>query len=236
MLVDGQSTSLSGTLATKHLGYALYVTIKTPGPVVLKWPPSDLDAIRESEKFDKTDRSTVNEIWVILPGQEDVLLNRIGQTVRVRGKVQLNATSPYYFNGTLITADTVEFADGSILLPQVEPYVQGPPPGTEKYYGSVTLTMQGRWAYRAWDGDGHELIPAKGLLSCRLNGSGDVVNCFCADHFKPTGSGVMNNGRYMLEEKTDWDFAQFSVPDTEGRIVTFSKAIECVRAPPQKLQ
>jgi hypothetical protein len=212
-LVDGAKITVEGTLAVEREGYKSFLVVKTGAPYVAVFGPQD--------------RRVVREIWVTLAGENDALRRYIGQTATVSGKVQLEPNSPHYFNGTLILAESVRIGSGVLLVPATEAKPAAPPVELKGYSVEVTLSKLGQFSYEGWDANGHSLAAVKGLLSCGLSGGGDVVNCACADGFKPRGIGRIESGRFVLTEKATWVFAQFEVPEDGG--VEVKRGVGCVR-------
>ena len=64
----------------------------------------------------------VQEIGLTLDGQWDALKALVGQQVSVSGVIQLEPTSPYYLNGTLIVAKSIRLANGSVLNSESLPW------------------------------------------------------------------------------------------------------------------
>jgi hypothetical protein len=215
-LNNGAHIQLAGTVGLELRGNNAYIVIKPSHPY--------------TAVFDDTDHRRVQEIGLALDGQWDSLKALVGQKVSVSGVIQLEPTSPYYLNGTLIIAKSITLANGSVLTPK--PYNRVEIPASlSQFHALVTFAPRAseRWTYKAWDNNGRLLSGSQGYLSCSLNGPGDVMNCFCPDGFAFTATGAVSDGHFT---KTDapqdgFDFAQFDIADPVGRSV--SEAVECTR-------
>ena len=177
-----------------------------------------------------TDERRVHEIGLSLEGQNGVLEKHAGQFVRVDGVLQLEGVSPYYWNGTLILAKSVRLPEGSLLLPKKLESRRPPSRDVSKYVVQMTFAPGlSRFSYKEQGHNGDLITAPEGYLSCGLNGPGDVVNCYCADGFEPTGIGQLRQGTFVPEEKPDgqFGFAQFGIPEELHRPI--QKSIECVR-------
>ena len=181
--------------------------------------------------FDTDDHRKVGEIGLSLTGQQEVLQRAVGQRVSVTGTLQLEPASPYYFNGTLILAKSVRLPNGRTLLPLTMTVTTLPKEITQ-FSALVTFSphTQKRFTYQAWDAMGHPLPTSGTYLSCGLNGPGDVMNCYCADGFKFTGTGTINHGQFSktADPQDGFDFAQFEIPEPVQHYVT--EAVACVRS------
>ena len=210
-LVDGRNINLEGTLRLRRIGNQAFLTIQTRAPYLARF-------------YSGTSRE-VHEVQIILEGQNDALRKYIGQHVSAAGRLQLEETSSYYFNGTLLLAESVKLSDHSVLTPQKSRSAKQPPITLEKFHARVTFDPKSnQFTYVVCDSAGRQLSPANGYLSCSLNGPGDVMNCFCVTGFTVTGLGKMN----VLAQKPDIaDFAQFRIPENLRRPI--SKAVECTR-------
>jgi hypothetical protein len=144
--------------------------------------------------------------------------------------IQLEPTSPYYLNGTLIVAKSIRLANGSIFTPK--PYNRADLPARlTQFHSLVTFAPRAseRWTYKTWDNNGNLLPSSQGYLSCSLNGPGDVMNCFCPDGFVFTATGTVSDGHFTKTEtpRDGFDFAQFVIADPVRGSV--SEAVECSR-------
>ena len=129
-LVNGSSVQVVGKVGLVQFGNKHYLVLRPNRPY--------------RAVFDSTDTREVREINFTLYGQWDALKSLPGQTVSVSGKVQLEPTSPYYLNGTLIVADTIQLTNGVALRPKTQP-ATGLPAQVTKIFTLVTFTP------RAWD-------------------------------------------------------------------------------------
>jgi hypothetical protein len=156
----------------------------------------------------------------------------------------LEPVSPYYYNGVAVQAETVRLANGKVLSAQKD---EGKalvlPAEISLYYAQVTfLPRQASYTYTAWDANWKPLASANGLISCSLNGSGEVLNCFCdANGFEAAKGGTIRNGRFIVDndaipltgqENPPQNFAQFSLPETV--LPKIQRAILCTRIPAKK--
>lgn len=215
-LIDHATIKLTGTIRLEQRGNKSFLVIK-PGRLY-------------EVVFDSTDRRKVGEIGLSLEGQWDALKALIGKKVLVSGVVQLEPTSPYYFNGTLILAKSIRLEDGSVLTPKAYSTVNLPA-SLSQFHTLVTFSP-GRWeqfTYETWDAEGHRLPVSYEYLSCGLNGPGDVMNCYCPDGFSYTAKGKINGGHFFKTEAPEagFNFAQFSIADPVRHFVR--EAVECTR-------
>ena len=215
-LVDGAPIQLVGIVGFELRGNNDYIVIK---------PSQSFTAV-----FDRTDRRVVREIEITLDGQWDSLKALAGQKVSVSGVVQLESSSPYYLNGTLIIAKSIRLANGSMLTPKSYTSVELPASLTQ-FHALVTFAPRAsqRWTYKTWDNNDHLLPGSQDHLSCSLNGPGDVMNCYCPDGFAFTAIGTIGKGRFTKTEapREGFDFAQFDIADPVRHWV--SEAVECTR-------
>jgi hypothetical protein len=215
-LVDGAPIQLIGTVGLEPRGNNTYIVIKPGQPY--------------TAVFDNADRRRVMEIGLMLEGQWASLKALVGQKVSVSGVIQLEPTSPYYLNGTLIVAKSIRLANGSVLTPR--PYDVAELPASLTQSHSLVTFAPGaadRWTYKTWDNNGHLLPTSQGYLSCRLNGAGDVMNCSCPAGFAFTAKGTISDGHFTRTEAPEegFEFAQFLIEDPVRRSV--SEAVECSR-------
>jgi hypothetical protein len=207
-LVEGAEIKVAGTIRLEQSGNNSYLMIK---------PDSPYEAV-----FDSTDRRKVCEIGLSLAGQWDALKPLVGKRVSVSGVVQLEPASPYYFNGTLIIAKSIRLADGSVLTPKGS---------LSQFHVLVTFSPRAwdQFTDQAWDAAGHQLPASQEYLNCRLNGPGDVMNCYCPDGFAFTAKGKMNGSRFFETEAPEagFDFAQYVIADPVRHFVRV--AVECTR-------
>lgn len=215
-LIDGARIMLVGTVGLEQRGNKAYIVIK---------PGGQYEAV-----FDSEDHRRVREIGLGLFGQESALRALAGQKVTVNGKVQLEPNSPYYLNGTLIVADSVRTASGSVLRPE-DRSAGSLPVGLARFYSLVIFDPRSaaRFTYKSWNSQGRLLTGFADFVTCGLNGPGDVMNCYCPKGFVFTGKGDVRDGKF---EKTEapaegFDFAQYMIGDAVRRSV--SVAVECTR-------
>jgi len=215
-LIDGAPIQLVGIVGLEPRGNNAYIVIKPSQPY--------------TAVFDNTDRRRVGEIGLMLDGQWDSLKALVGQKVSVSGVIQLEPTSPYYLNGTLIVARSIRLANGSVLTPKPHKPVELPASLTQ-FHSLVAFAPRAseRWTYKTWDSDGHLLPGSLGYISCSLNGPGDVMNCYCPAGFVFTATGTVSDGHFTKTEapQDGFDFAQFEIADPVRRSV--SEAVECTR-------
>jgi hypothetical protein len=229
-LRDGALFKVSGTLQLKHRGYSSYLVIETERSFLAV--------------FDKDDHRKVHEIGIYMSGQHDVLRHHLGERITAEGKLILEPVSPYYYNGVAMQAETVHLAAGKVLSAQKdEEKAPVLPTKVSLYYAQVTfLPRQASYTYTAWDANWKPLASANSLLSCSLNGSGELLNCFCvADDFEAAEGGTIKNGRFIVDndaipltgqENPPPNFAQFSLPETV--LSKIQRAVLCTRIPAKK--
>ena len=215
-LIDGAPIQLVGIVGIEPRGNNAYIVIKPDQPY--------------TAVFDNTDHRRVQEIGLILDGQWDSLKALVGQKVSVSGLIQLEPTSPYYLNGTLIVARSIRLANGSVLTP--EPYKPVELPASVTQFHSLVAfapRASERWTYKTWDTNGHLLPGSLGYITCSLNGPGDVMNCHCPAGFVFTATGTINDGHFTKagSPQNGFDFAQFEIADPVHG--TISEAVECTR-------
>src|SRR6185436_17524048 len=105
-LINGAHIQLVGTVGLEARVNRTFIVIK---------PGQSYIAV-----FDDTDQRRVSEIGITLDGQW--LQPLVGQTISVLGVIQLEPASPYYWNGTLIVAESIRLANGTVLTPK--PYAR----------------------------------------------------------------------------------------------------------------
>jgi hypothetical protein len=214
--MDGAPIQLVGTVRLVPRGNNAYIVIKPSQPY--------------TALFDDGDHRRVQEIGLTLDGQWDALKAIVGQKVSASGVIQLEPTSPYYLNGTLIVAKSIRLANGSVLIPKPYKPVELPVNLT-RFHSLVTFEPRSseRWTYKTWDDNGHLLPGSQDYLSCGLNGPGDVMNCDCPAGFAFTATGVIRDGRFTktAAPQDGFDFAQFTIADPVRGSV--SKVVECTR-------
>jgi hypothetical protein len=217
--LDGAQIELAGTIQLERIGNRTSIVLKTKDAYLAL--------------FDQgTHRRMVHEVEIMLAGQYEALKQHAGQSVSVSGVVQLNAESPYYFNGALIQAKSLRFPDGKVLLPVLDS-VQPLPVTLERFYALVTFSPNSPnssdFSYKARTTDGQLLPIGPRYLSCGLNGSGEILNCFCGEGFEATGQGRLEGERFVLKGRPDkeWPVANFELP--EGLQHPISYAVECTR-------
>src|SRR5664279_1324385 len=99
-LLNGAPIELVGTVGLERVGNNVYIVIKPSQPY--------------TAVFDDTDHRRVQEIGLSLAGQWDSLKALVGQKLSVSGLIQLEPTSPYYLNGTMIVAKSIRLANSSV--------------------------------------------------------------------------------------------------------------------------
>jgi len=215
-LIDGAPIQLVGTVGLEPRGNNANIVIKPSQPY--------------TAVFDNTDHRRVQEIGLTLDGQWDALKALVGQKISVSGVIQLEPTSPYYLNGTLIVAKSIRLANGSVLTPKLYNRVALPASLTQ-FHSVVTFAPRAseRWTYKTWDNNGHLIPSSQGYLSCGLNGPGDVMNCYCPDGFAFTATGTLSGGHFTKTEapQDGFDFAQFAIADPVR--LSVSEGVECTR-------
>jgi len=224
-LVDKSKIEVSGTLTVERVGNHSFLMIRMEKPYLAN--------------FDDGDTRSVPEIGLMLEGRNSLLRKYVGRGVIVDGTVQLEASSPYYFNGTLIKATSVRLLSrggrpsGNILTPFVADAGAGnslshDPRSPVVYHAEFTFfPKQSKFTYRAWDAEGNLLRSKFEYLTCALNGPGDVVNCFCAGGYAPTSQGEMRSTKFVVTERAEFEFAQFGIDQSLQHSV--SKAVQCTR-------
>lgn len=213
-LEDGATVTARGTITLQNRGNRAFIVLRTEHSYI---------AI-----FDEKDRRTVPEIGIAMPGVD--LEKYVGEVVTVKGSVMLEPASPYYYNGTLITADSIRLSNRTVLLPKNVPAV--PPrafPWTRYWVLATFSPRTHSFVYRGWGSSRVPVPDTAGLLSCGFNGAGDVLNCFCADGFVATGTGWMQGNRFVLTDKPTMEFAQFTIP--EELKAPISRAVQCSKNP-----
>ena len=215
-LLNGAPIELVGTVGLERVGNNVYIVIKPSQPY--------------TAVFDDTDHRRVQEIGLSLAGQWDSLKALVAQKLSVSGLIQLEPTSPYYLNGTMIVAKSIRLANSSVLTPKPSERVELPASLTQ-FHSLVRFAPRAseRWTYKTWDNNGHLLPSSKDYLSCSLNGPGDVMNCYCPDGFTFTATGKVSDGHFTktAAPQDGFDFAQFRIADPVRRSV--SEGVECTR-------
>ena len=209
-LQDKKKVEISGTLQLKHRGYSTYLVIETSRNYLAV--------------FDANDRRQIREIGLYMSGQSGALKQHLGERIKAEGTLMLEPVSPYYYNGVAIQAATVDLPSGMTLsaLEDRSPLVL--PPSIQQYYAQVTfLPRSGTFTYMAWDANWQPIKPTGGHLACSLNGSGELLNCYCgADGFEVSKTGSLQDGRFseigpptpfIDDEHPHPTFAQFPLPE-----------------------
>ncbi len=216
-LIDGKPIKVVGVIALEYAGNHHYLVVR---------PDHPYEAI-----FDRTDHRKVSEIGLSLDGQWEAMKILVGHKVTVFGVMQLEPTSPYYLNGTLIVARSIELSDGSLLLPR-QRKTEILPQSMKDYFVRVTFRPHNwnQFSFDVRDGRGLNASSTSTYISCSLNGPGDVMNCFCPDNFAFSGTGHFEDDRFIrtAEPDADFSFAQFVLPDPV-RSSFRSEWIECAR-------
>jgi hypothetical protein len=215
-LVDGAHIRIAGLLMVEQRENRQFVMVKTKESYL---------AI-----FDADDAKQVRELGVELNGRQTELKALAGEQVIVSGKLQLESTSPYYFNGVLIVADSVRAEGSAALLPKMPQKSPPLPEELKQYRATVTFSAKkDTFLVKAWNIDGKPLASGPPYLSCGLNGPGDVMNCDCSDGFKPVAVERGDIQSFAKSETVtgDWSFAQFSLPDPAK--VPVIRTVTCAR-------
>lgn len=210
-LVDDQKIEISGSITLKQSRNRSFILLKLAAP----W----------KAMFDEPANPTVlSEVGLVLPGID--IEPFANQSVTVFGKVQLEPTSPYYYNGALIVASSIQLSNGNVLQAslndrQVKPTIEN----IRKFHVLATFDPGVHsFTYRAWTDSGRPLASG-GYLSCSLNGSGDVMNCFCPSGYAATGQGGVSGTRFVELEKPTNNFGQFLIGDELKAPI--SRAVQC---------
>lgn len=229
-LHDGMHFKISGTLLLKHRGYSSYLVIEAN---------QSYRAV-----FEPADQRNVHEIGLSIDGHTEALKLHIGERITAEGKLILEPVSPYYYNGVALQAETIYLANGKVLSVKMAEYAALVlPPSTSQYYAQVLfLPHSAKYIYKAWDARWLALAPAQNYLSCSLNGSGELLNCFCgASNFEVAKTGSLQEGNFVegdapmpfiSEEQPHPLFAQFLLPDPVREKV--ERTVLCARIPEKK--
>lgn len=203
-LKDGAAVRVSGLLVMERRGNNRFLMVRAKA--------SYLAIFYEDEGSSK-----VGEMGIELAGEQAGLEKHLGEQVTVVGKVQLSQESPYYFNGVLIVAESVELANGTVLRSHRPEAVTPIAVGLPMYRVQVTLKARtSHFSYVVSDERGRLIAPNPAYMSCGLNGAGDVVNCYCAEGFDPLDKHNPGVNR-----------AQFEIDEPLRKDVT--KTVECRR-------
>ena len=217
-LENGDTVDLRGTLLIKRRGWSEFLVLHTMAPYRLTPDSGD------------PPQDPVQELGITLSGQDDLLARSAGKAIRVTGRLQLASTSGFYWNGTLVWANTIALSNGEYLNPKIpEP---GLPLAIHHYTASATLQPK-LWPrlYTARDVDTHRSLSTPNLAGCRVNGAGDVLNCFCSDGFRPA-KGLLHTAAGTAPATMHETFAQFMLEAPADTPITAE--VECTRPAPKE--
>ena len=214
-LHNGQQLVLHGTLTMEPAGRLQYVTVKTS---------SAYQPVFQTGHGTQQPGEILHEIG--LAGYRDYALlyaNR-GKPVTVSGKVSTDDATPYFWHGTRLEVSSIRLADGRELLHPAPPApTVAVDTGTYRAKAVLPADLAAPWRY-SFEG---RADPQGLFLSCSSNGGGDVVNCFCAEHFHPvTADGEAKGARVRGRVFDDMRTAQFDVGD-DARVVELT--VTCSR-------
>lgn len=213
---DGEPLTAKGTIAARFTGWDSRLVVQTAS------------AYRADSGEDGV--STVREIEVDPSFHLYELSRHIGEAVTVKGKIQLNFSSPYYWNGVMLIPTSITLADGRVLLPVLKPE-GGPIPSKVQSYLYI-MTMIPRTFDRAIqviDLASRQDLPKEQAGGCGVSGGGQggVMNCGCADGFIATKGGVAAHQLPIFELKPFDDVPQLQVPEAATHPLTVE--LICVR-------
>ena len=223
-IADNQVIKISGTIELKHLGYTTHVLLEVAQPM--------------RADFADGEQKTVHEIEIFSPSLSSAIKSHLHEKAVVEGRIMLEDASPYYFNGVALHADRITIGQ-KVLSTQEENHSLAVPATLQSYYAEVIYqTKLGEFTYQAWDQALNPIENAKKYLGCSLNGSGELINCFCSlEGFDVAQTGYIKGGRFIATGKpSSFDpdnpkrpplFAQFELP--EKPVATPRYAVNCSR-------
>ena len=222
VLLDGDVVDLRGTLRIERRGWNELLVLHTAIPYRLS----------SEAAGDAPDPHSgpVQDIGLTLPGQDDLLARFAGKSIRVSGRLQLAPASPYAWNGSLVFAITIALPNGDYLNPKL------PDPGLalsiRHYVASATLQPR-LWPrlYTARDADTHRPLPTPNLAGCHVNGTGDVLNCFCTDGFHAS-RGLLHTAADTQTATITPTSARFTLPEPATTPITAE--VDCIRTTPKE--
>lgn len=229
-LRDGEEFSVHGVLHLVHRGYSAYLVLETKQHYVAVFQPDE--------------RRQVHSIEILLSGQGKELIKHSGEEISAEGTLVLEPNLPYYYNGVALQATRIHLAGNKVPTASEAPVQSIPfslPAGMTSYFAQVTFKPgPASYTYLAWSREGKLLDGAENSLTCSLNGSGELLNCFCRpDGVEVTQTGRMQDGHFVQDEHAEIPdsgseakmpgFAQFSLPERIPR--TIQRAVLCTQMP-----
>ena len=209
-LTDGMPFSVRGKLQIKFRGWASYLVVALDHRYLADFGGSEPVL-------------PVTTVELRSAGNWKRLTPHIGEDVQAEGKLQIDPASPYYWNGVILMAATVQLADGTILRPEAFKAAILPS-NLERYVVTVTMLPNTvNWPHQAVDLDTGKQVPGEDLDGCALNGGGDVLNCGCVEGFRPVRAAVVAHSHgpadwrsLPMPDMIDSNTAQLGLPDADA--------------------
>ncbi len=206
LLHDGQQLTLKGVLTPQPAGRLQFVVVRTTQfyvPVM---------------HYDGADHRGEPTRDIALSDYHDYaqLYAHRGETVTVTGVVSTDPASPYYLQNMRLGIRSIRGTHGENLL-RTSSAAARVAVDTGTYRASALLPADpaAPWQYRVQGGSGN----GDALLSCSSNGGGDVVNCYCADGFRPTEAVMLKAGNQSKGDLfPDGSLAQFGVGEDTAEV------------------
>jgi hypothetical protein len=214
-LRDQSQITITGTLRIEQRGWRTCFFIATPHSYRVMFDPAE------------SSPRNLNLIQINLRGQDDSLRRNVGRPITATGRIQLEAVSPYYCNGALMVADEVTLPNGLKLRQNVTAEIV--PASIDRYKASISITPGADWKFDARTSSGSSLGTTN-LAGCGLNGSGEIMNCYCSEGFRPVAGHSTSQGR-QSEGDNQGGFLQFELDEEAKHPVTIN--VECVRSKPK---
>lgn len=212
-LKNGQEVHLSGRLVMKGYNWNRFFVLQIAKPHKIMF---------DKEDGGPTDSS---QIGFYLSGQTAAVEKHVGEEITVEGKLQLNQTSPYYWEGTMIQAHSVNLGSDTKLLSKPEAQDQSWPDGPDRFIAIITMLpnrMEPQYSTLK------ENVISKAAprgFGCGVNGGGDMLNCRCPEGYTGSHTGKIKNGQFIaLQSDT---VLQPVIGENAKRSVTV--AAECIR-------
>jgi hypothetical protein len=206
---NGEPFIATGTIAARFTGWDSRLVVQTAGVY--------------RADFGEDGASTVREIEIEPSFHLPELSMHIGETITVKGKLRLNSSSPYYWNGVMLMPTSATLADGRVLLPVPEQQGEPIPRKIQSYLYIMTMIPRAfDRTIQVIDLASHQNLPKEQAGGCGVSGGGQggVMNCGCADGFIATKGGVAAHQLPISELKPFVDAPQLQVPEAATHPLT----------------
>ena len=213
-LKNGVDVTVSGRLAIRGYGWRRFLVIETNRPYKL-----DFEAEDGGPKI-------AREIAFYLAGQTEVVEKLRGQEVTVTGKLQLEPSSPYYWQGTMLQARNLEPNSGKVLVATKENQSDLPwPDGPKTFAVAITMFPDKLLPQYALLPKSNRDIAVPPGFGCGVNGGGDLLNCSCPTGYMGSRIGKVESGQFAPIEANE--ILQLEIGEDATHPITV--AAECTR-------